>query len=552
MAATPKLPTGITRTITGGNPTEFYTGKYEKDGFTGDIRINSATGERVVFGKDNKQAFKIGPDNEISEFDATVYKNSVAQSVLNVKDSSGNSKPITDAQVKENIAKLSLSANEITSQVIAYRKGTETNYTPPTGVPGSSDTVKVSPSKFKGENPLAEFAGAASGAFGFLSGLLTDLGEFKISDDFTSANMGDLFPSDQTIQYPMGAIYRPKNGQTPGQDYLEIVQYEYKAPYAEVFTKKDLFNFKIAKEGVPRGSALKKPFSTLLLPIPNNVVDSNSVGWGDGGADFGALSAAAANYAMTNPAGLATILASIEAGTAATNLGLGKFSGFLDNAQAKTALKRIALNIQSGALINPDTQAIIGSMLLELAGYSIPPETILSRGAGVVSNSNMELLFSRPVLRNFQFQYRLTPRDEKEATEIRRIIRYFKQGMAAKKANAKNGPGGPSYFLATPNVFKLAYKTGTEEIPGLHKFKICALVGCSVNYTPDQVWMSYEKGQPASYVMALTFNEIEPIYESDYQEYTKPQQSSQTATTSPTGTNKNPDNPSVKPGDVGY
>ena len=43
---------------------------------------------------------------------------------------------------------------------------------------------------------------------------------------------------------------------------------------------------------------------------------------------------------------------------------------------------------------------------------------------------DLELLFDKPVLRGFQFSFDLVPRSKKEALEVVRIIRFFKQGMA--------------------------------------------------------------------------------------------------------------------------
>jgi hypothetical protein len=99
---------------------------------------------------------------------------------------------------------------------------------------------------------------------------------------------------------------------------------------------------------------------------------------------------------------------------------------------------------------------------------------------------------------------------------VRRIIRFFKQGMAAKKLSGKAGEA--SFFLGTPNVFKLEYRSGTNSIDAVNKIKTCALTSFSCNYTPDGLWAAYEKGQPVSTVFTMSFNELEPIYDTDYQE----------------------------------
>jgi hypothetical protein len=168
---------------------------------------------------------------------------------------------------------------------------------------------------------------------------------------------------------------------------------------------------------------------------------------------------------------------------------------------------------------NQQVKSAITSLLLKNAGFEVPAETILARGFGIVPNSNLELLFQGPTLRQFGFSWRMSPRSAKEATNVKRIIRMFKQGSAARKLNSESGAGAASLLLGTPNVFKLSYKTaGNKEISGLNKFKICALVNMNVVYAPDGQWAAYAEGQPVSLQMSLNFQEIEPVYESDYQD----------------------------------
>ena len=50
------------------------------------------------------------------------------------------------------------------------------------------------------------------------------------------------------------------------------------------------------------------------------------------------------------------------------------------------------------------------------------------------------------------------------------------------------------------------------------KIKTCACVGAAVNYTPEGMWNAYEKGQPTSCILSLEFKELEPVYNTDYEE----------------------------------
>ena len=75
--------------------------------------------------------------------------------------------------------------------------------------------------------------------------------------------------------------------------------------------------------------------------------------------------------------------------------------------------------------------------------------------------------------------------------------------------------------MGTPNVFKLRYiTTGNKDISGVNRFKVCALRSVAVNYAPEGTWAAYDEGQPVSVTMSLNFQEIEPVYESDYQQNT--------------------------------
>ena len=57
----------------------------------------------------------------------------------------------------------------------------------------------------------------------------------------------------------------------------------------------------------------------------------------------------------------------------------------------------------------------------------------------------MELLFGGPTLRNFRFQFKMTPRNEKEAQQVKLIIRAFKRNMAPMAQGGTVSSG--SFFL---------------------------------------------------------------------------------------------------------
>jgi hypothetical protein len=346
---------------------------------------------------------------------------------------------------------------------------------------------------------------------GILGGVFNAiLGPPEFDVNFDSKNEKELFGTAALLRYPQNILENK-------QDTFVITQYNYQAPGGNVFATKDFFKSVFGDRGLERNSALKDFIGTVVLPMPNKVVDQNAVSWA--GDTMSSINMGAGGYVYQK---------TLEALGGQGLVGLGGLVAGLKGASLPPELKTAAIQAATiaaaggGGIVNrADFRAIISSLLLKGAGMEISPETILARGYGVVPNSNLELLFTGPTLRGFTFGYRMTPRSELEAKNVRRIIRFFKQGMAARKMSGQSAGAG-SAFLKSPNVFKLRYKSvGGVSIPGVNKFKICALTQFGVDYTPESQWTAYEDpsspGQPVSVIMSLQFNELEPVYESDYQ-----------------------------------
>jgi hypothetical protein len=320
-------------------------------------------------------------------------------------------------------------------------------------------------------------------------------------DKFGVVNEKDLFNGKKV------SLMYPNDMRRETQDNFVISQYRYKPSKADaIFGGTDVAK-QILGGGLQTSSnySLEQLVGTVYLPMPNSVGDSNNVDWG-GDAMNNLAAAAAANTTGNMVASGATAA-------------LGSLTGV--GADRALAVKNLIKLIANGAVseeLSLMTGAGASSKLLKMGGFGVETESLLARGAGIVPNSNLELLFNSPVLRQFTFTYKMTARSEKEAQTIRRIIRFFKQGMSAKKVSGKAGQA--SFFLGTPNVFRLEYRTGRNSpIDGVNKFKTCALTGFDCDYAPDGVgWAAYDKGQPLSTKMTMRFYELEPIYDTDYQE----------------------------------
>ena len=309
----------------------------------------------------------------------------------------------------------------------------------------------------------------------------------------------------QVLRYPLKMF-------TAGTDYLQIDMLDY-VPVAkagekkkvvekdkdgnETETSRSINSYKSyasnPREGFRRNGS-KQPLGTILLPIPSNIQDGNSVNYTDDSMN------------SLIGAGLGSIEGIMKG--VGTELSEGDFAGagrvFME--QAKGGLKASGINLD---IAQDVATKYFASQAINLFGANVSINQLLAREGGQVFNPNMELLFNGPSLRNFNFTFKIMPRSADEAEEVKQIIRFFKKGMSAKA-----GAGG--LFLKTPNVFELRYRKGTGEHPFLNKFKQCFMENISVNYTGDGVYTTYEGGEPVSMEMTLAFKELAPIYDVDY------------------------------------
>ena len=222
---------------------------------------------------------------------------------------------------------------------------------------------------------------------------------------------------------------------------------------------------------------VRNSIGTVTLPIPNGISDTNAVTWG--GETMNAVEAMLGNIALT----------SIKSGFAA---GAGE-------------VQKTGENLQSGS---KEVQSGLAAAFTGLALGSSGGQ-FLSRTAGAVLNPNLELLFSAPTLRPFNFTFKLASRSETESKTIRSIIRFFKQGMSPQRSQS-------NLFLRAPHTFQIQYLHRNEEHKFLNKFKECALQSFNVNYTPEGQYATFNDGAMVSYQITMQFQELEPVFNDDY------------------------------------
>ena len=396
-------------------------------------------------------------------------------------------------------------------------------------------------------NPKKQLALMASGNDAIVNGeiSLEDISWIKsdpkqVEGDFETRNTVDsitpkkltenyktLFKEDMNLKYPID-MFTGDNENEGSQDYIYIEQFTYKPPQAKPpIRSKDIDDTvkvkmqidkgdvnRAFREGIGSNSRKKDLQGTCILPIPNKLGISNGVSWGEARAnaiEFSAFNAASNSVkeVANNPFNIfGETKKLIQQGSAILNTTMSE----LKRGQSNEA--------NAGSIVN----AVVAKALLSRLNINVDVDQFITRQTGAAINPNLELLFSGPQLRTFSFQFDFAPNSKEEAKEVRMIQRWFREGMLPLKNNISTN--GATLFLGSPNVFRICYKNNKRRIRGLNTFKICALTSCEIDFTPDGVYQSYEdKGkdgkfgaisQPVRTQMALTFNELTPIFRNDY------------------------------------
>ena len=281
----------------------------------------------------------------------------------------------------------------------------------------------------------------------------------------------EIGASDQNTRNSFGHYVFPKTirqGGGKGQDFIKFDMMKYTP---RQFAKKQ----NTLEERERLGEGNRKSIGSVILPIPAGIGDQQNVSWQQD--QMNPLQIAAANALLSGMEDL---------GQGAQVAGEQLEAAWDNIPEIGTALKTV------------------------LTGGAVSTGNLLTRTTGAIVNPNMELLFNSPSLRSFSFSFTLAPRNEDEAKEIIRIIRFFKQGMAPIRSQSR-------LFLKSPHTFQLRYKNanGTQH-QYLNTFKECAMNMFQVQYTPHGQYSTFKDGVMTSYQIQMGLQELTPIYNDDY------------------------------------
>lgn len=145
---------------------------------------------------------------------------------------------------------------------------------------------------------------------------------------------------------------------------------------------------------------------------------------------------------------------------------------------------------------------------------------ISAAATGVVANPLLEVLYSSPDFRTFNFEFMFYPRSPQEALEVQNIINKFYYHQAPEIVKESQG------FLIPPSQFDIEMKFNGSSNPNIPTITTCVLETIQVNYAP-QGFTTYEiptintatlggTGMPVAIQLVLGFREISYLTKEDF------------------------------------
>jgi hypothetical protein len=196
--------------------------------------------------------------------------------------------------------------------------------------------------------------------------------------------------------------------------------------------------------------------------------------------------------------------------------------GAIDKFKDSGAMEAAGGLLKSGGLIAGQT-AIEAAGSVNVLGLGTNQNTARVAGAailGAVRNPMLEMIYSSPNFRTFQFDFSFYPRDEKEALEVQRIIERFRFHQAPEFRKETQG------FLIPPSEFDIRFYYGGGQNPNIPKIATCVLTSVDINYAPNG-FSAYEipgesqpslgrTGMPVAIQMNLQFTEKTYLTKADF------------------------------------
>jgi hypothetical protein len=319
------------------------------------------------------------------------------------------------------------------------------------------------------------------------------------------------YPLTMSSDYPAKIIFRVKK--VEGVDALEATGI--KKVYNEVSSFVGSFT-KDNDESVADGTVDKSTKSKIISD--SNIKKKELVSYENntGGEDLGKVTlplmsplrySDVASYNKTN---LGVLGAAAESAALGKNpfAGASLANGQLTKAAGNLAGQAVAKNI--GSIIGAAAGALGGGVVA--GGLGAIAGSNIGEGLGAAASSatrtasapNTRTLFENVQMREFSFDFKMIASNEREANEVKNIVKMFRQELYPEKIPL--GTSGMPLAYKFPNIFEIEVKNRFQNNPGF-KIQRCYLTNVQTTFNEVAKGM-FVDGNFIETSISLTFAEI--------------------------------------------
>ena len=286
-----------------------------------------------------------------------------------------------------------------------------------------------------------------------------------------------------------------------GEDFVAFDFYDYKPPFQNKNPTTEVKGASYINRTIEsynssgfNGEYFKdKAYPQILLYMPQDIQDAFAAKWE--GKKFGAMTTG--------------MIAS--AGMEGTTDKINKLGKTLNQQLEKTQVEAAA--------------AIVTGLAQKITGDTISAGDLFGGISGVARNPNVEVLFQSMELRTFDLTFKMTPYDNQDVLNIEAIIKVFKKAMLPQynlgkdvKVFGQSNDALQAGFIQVPKVCAVNYMRGSSRNQYLPRYKMCAITDVNVNYTPDNVYATFEGSSNVATELKVSFMETKLVFSEDIQD----------------------------------
>ena len=165
-------------------------------------------------------------------------------------------------------------------------------------------------------------------------------------------------------------------------------------------------------------------------------------------------------------------------------------------------------NLLKGSLSNQAAQVAAARAVQNMPGDKLQSAASIGLQTGL--NPGTRILFDKPNLRQFSFQFKLIPTSQAEAQAIEKIIKEFRYQMYPEEIDIRDIPIGYKF----PNTYRISFKFagGSIKVP---KIQFCYLRDVGVTYNGQTNGTFFYDGHPTEVDLTLSFTEYRALSKRD-------------------------------------